>query len=126
MSILNKIIDDVFNGITAVKNKTPVEQIDLQGIFKHSMELVEHEPLTGEEKKEAVLSVVNHVLELLEQKGIINDSLYVVLKSAVNTLGGGMIDLVVAASKKLVEINKEVVEGCKAKCFPKKKKVEHK
>lgn len=120
MSIVNSIIDDIIKNADYFKNNKQVDTVDLTSLFKHAMELVENEPLTGEQKKETVLTVIDHILELLSQRNIISAGLYTMLKESVKIVGPYMIDLVIMASKKLVELNKEISEKCKAKCFPKK------
>jgi hypothetical protein len=99
-----------------------MQQEDITNLTRASMEAVEEEPIAGFEKKKLALKLMGDAVDHFAKKGSISEGSAELLQLSINTFGPAAIDLVVLATKKLIEVNVEAIKSCRAKCFPGKKK----
>lgn len=114
---MNNVITPIVNAISQEISDIKAGQFNFEhliSMIKVAVETAEtNVQLTGEQKKDAVLSAITQVITQIHANGIIPDQYFTDISIAITTLGPVVINLICMASKGLIKINQEIKQKCK-------------
>jgi hypothetical protein len=104
-AILKKLVPSI---TSMVENKSP-SSADIINLLTSVMQMVETYPsLKGSEKKQLAIDIINEILDTHIKDETLRASLKLVVTSTVPTV----VDVIIKASKGLLELNKKCCPNC--------------